>query len=268
MRIIHVLLVCGLFLSAGTFVQVGTDLWIEPIQEGVYRVTHSYPWPANSLVVEMANSELLLVDTPYTPRATEELLDWVAAEFGERQITAINTGFHCDNLGGNGALIDHGIPVYGSDRTARLLAERGEASRQQTLKWLEAPEFERYREAHRKLVFVPPTRRFELDKGLRLAFGEESVRVCFPGPSHAPDNVVVYFPARRLLFGGCMVLGAGKLGNIADADLLAWPQSVRNLLQFDAGTVVPGHGDRHEPILIHETIRLLDQHREATGGRD
>jgi hypothetical protein len=29
--------------------------------------------------------------------------------------------------------------------------------------------------------------------------------VFFPGAAHSADNVVVYFPKKRLLFGGCMI---------------------------------------------------------------
>jgi hypothetical protein len=32
--------------------------------------------------------------------------------------------------------------------------------------------------------------------------------------------VVVYFPARELLFGGCMIKAGNTIGNTADADLV------------------------------------------------
>jgi metallo-beta-lactamase class B len=234
------------------------DLYVRKVAEGVFVITHSFPWAGNSMIVEMANAELVLVDTPYTPEATREVLEWAKAQLGERQVTAINTGFHYDNLGGNGYLIEQGIPVYGAALTVELLAERGEEMRAMTLDWLQAPQYEQYREAHRALQYVAPTHLFDLDEGLQLTFGDETVEVYYPGPSHSPDNVVVYFADRKLLFGGCMVIGMDKVGNTSDADLAAWPESVRKLEQFGATMVVPGHGERLDPGLIEHTVALLE----------
>ena len=57
------------------------------------------------------------------------LVDWIKNNFGEVNLVAINTGFHVDNLGGNEFLLSRGIAVYGSNLTAKLIAERGQAKR-------------------------------------------------------------------------------------------------------------------------------------------
>jgi metallo-beta-lactamase class B len=238
---------------------IADNLDVKQVASGVFLVTHAFPWPANSLIVEMANSELVLVDTPYTPAATKELLDWIEVQFGERSITAINTGYHYDNLGGNSCLIEQGIPVYGSHLTARLLAERGDGLRTQTLTWLKDPKNERFLEIHRDLPYVPPTRLFDIDAGLDLEFANQSIRVHYPGLSHAPDNVVVHFPDHRVLFGGCMVIGWNGVGNTTEADLAAWTRSVQDLRRFDVDLIVPGHGKRLDVDLLDHTIRLLDK---------
>jgi glyoxylase-like metal-dependent hydrolase (beta-lactamase superfamily II) len=246
-----------LLLKPGERLDVNEDLYVRQIREGAFVVTHAFPWPANSLLVEMENSALVLVDTPYTPQATQDLLDWLEAQFGEREIVVINTGFHYDNLGGNGYLVQQGIPVYGADLTARLLQERGEEMRAMTLAWLQDPQQQRYRQAYESLQYVAPTQQFELEEGLELEFGDEALQIHFPGPGQRPDNLVVYFPARKILFGGCMIIGWDSVGNTADADLQAWPQSVRNLPRFDFDVLVPGHGDRLDPELIEHTLSLL-----------
>jgi glyoxylase-like metal-dependent hydrolase (beta-lactamase superfamily II) len=236
---------------------VGEDLYVRKVQSGAFVITHAFPWAGNAMIVEMKSSDLVLVDTPCTPEATREVLAWAETQFGERKITAINTGFHYDNLGGNGYLIERGIPVYGSALTAELLQERGEAMRAMTLDWLQAPRYKRYYEAHETLVYVAPTHLFDLDEGLQLEFGDEIVQVYYPGPSHAPDNVVVYFPNRKILFGTCAIIGGDKVGNTSDADLEAWPESLRDLDRFDFDVLVPGHGDRLDPGLLKHTIDLL-----------
>jgi metallo-beta-lactamase class B len=238
-------------------IDISEDLHVREVQAGVFVITHSFPWPGNSMIVEMTTSDLVLVDTPYTPEATREVLEWVQTQLGQREIVAINTGYHYDNLGGNSYLIEQAIPVYGSELTAELLDERGDEMRAMTLDWLQAPQYQRYHDAHEALPYVSPTHLFKLEDGLQLEFGDETVQVYYPGPSHSPDNVVVYFPSRRILFGTCMILGWDDVGNTSDSDLEAWPESVRDLAQFDFDVLVPGHGDRLDPGLLAHTIDLL-----------
>jgi metallo-beta-lactamase class B len=238
-------------------IELSKDLHVRLVRKDVVVVTHEFPWPANSLIAEMANSDLVYVGTPYTPAAMREVLKWMDARWGTRKIVAINTGYHVDNLGGNEALIERGIPVYGSDLTAELLKERGEQTRKVTLGMLGGEANEEYYRVHAALSFVAPTHQFPLAQGLRLTFGSEPVQVYYPGPSQAPDKVVVYFPSKKVLFGGCMILGGDRVGNTSDADLGRWPDAVRRVAQFDAAIVVPGHGDRLGAGLIQHTIDLL-----------
>jgi metallo-beta-lactamase class B len=240
----------------GTRIDLAPDLTVREIGKGAFVVTHSFPWPANSLLVEMPNSDLVLVGSTYTPEAMSSVLDWAAARFGRRRITAIDTGYHVDNLGGNAALVKRGIPVYGSNESVALLRERGESARKVALGLITDKTSSVY-QAHARLVLVPPTRLFPLNQGLHLRFGNEEVVVSWPGPSQAPDKVVVYFPGRRLLFGGCMILGGERIGNVADADMSKWPDAVRALASFPADVVVPGHGDRLDPQLVPHTLDLL-----------
>jgi metallo-beta-lactamase class B len=177
--------------------------------------------------------------------------------FGKRKIIAIDTGYHVDNLGGNQALIEHGITVYGSDLTAQLLQERGEQTRQVLLGMLKGAANERYYKAHAEIPYAAPTQLFPIAQGVKLAFGNEQLEVYYPGPSQAPDKVVVYFPDKKVLFGGCMILGGDQVGNTSDADLQNWPEAVHKLEQFDVEIVIPGHGDRLDTGLIEHTLALL-----------
>ena len=54
-----------------------------------------------------------------------------------------------------------------------------------------------------------------------------------------------------------MIIGWEAIGNTMDADLIAWPESVRNLKQFEFDILVPGHGERLDPGLIEHTLDLL-----------
>lgn len=237
-------------------VEPAPGLLLRKIGDGAYVVTHSIPVPCNALLVEMPDGTLVLAGSTWTEQAAQQLLDWAHDKWGERPIVAINTGYHVDNLGGNHALRMAGIPIYGSELTARLLAENGERQRAQLLRMIggeTAPDYA----LHAANPYEPPTHLFSLNEGLTLRFGGEEVRVIFPGHTQAPDKVVVYFPARRLLFGGCAVVGGPRLGNLAEANLQEWRCAIRQLAALPCNVVVPGHSPRLGADLLQHTERLL-----------
>ncbi|MBN1424199.1 MBL fold metallo-hydrolase, partial [Candidatus Fermentibacteria bacterium] len=237
---------------------IDQDLRVRRLRSGVWVVTHERPWPANSLVAELADSTILLVDTPYTPAATRSMLQWIFARFGRRPMIAVNTHFHYDALGGNEALGEAGVPVYGSDFTVRLLAEREDAMREQVVGWLRGrPEGDWFAD----LRLVAPDHLFPVDEGLVLVRGD-TVRVIYPGPAHSSDNVVVYLPSQRTLFGGCMLLSGDRIGNTTDADVPAWPAAVERLRGLPADFVIPGHGDLFTPGLLDHTVHVLAASQE------
>jgi len=261
-----VLLIIGLLLmgspslaagQADERFEIAPDLYGRQLADDLYLITHEFPWAANALLVVMSSGDLVLVDTPYTPEATEQLVDWINEEFDHAPLTVINTGFHVDNLGGNSYLLEQDIPVYGSDRTVELIETSGEHTRAYMLDWLTGAAHKRSRDGLAAVEFVPPNHTFPIEDGLELAFGDEVVQVYFPGPSHTLDNVVVYFPAQKVLFGGCMILAGEKVGNSEDADMDAWPESVAKLAQFDFDILIPGHGDRTDPELLEHTLDVL-----------
>jgi metallo-beta-lactamase class B len=239
-------------------IDLASDLYLQRVGEGAYVISHSFPWLCNSVLVEMADGTLVMGGTPCTPEATELVLTWSRQQFGERKLVAINTGYHVDNLGGNRALLDAGFPVYGSDLTVKLLKERGEQTRQTTLKLAGATNSPAYA-VYASMRFAPPDHIFPIQDGLTLKFGSEEVRVFYPGPSQAPDKVVVFFPDRKLLFGSCMILAGDRLGNTAEADMRLWPVAMRRLEQFPVNVVVPGHGTRLDPGLVQHTLDLLEK---------
>lgn len=237
------------------------DLAIRRVAEGTWVVTSTVPWPANSLLAEMPDGTLLLADTPATGAATRALLEWAEARFGERPLAVVNTHAHPDAVGGNRVAAEGGATVYGSLETARLVAAtRGTVGQAMAAELAGRPELAAEFAPYRPLA---PQRTFAAADGLRLELGGERVEVVFPGAAHTPDNLVVWLPRRRVLFGGCIVRAGGGLGNVAEADLESWPDAIRSLRAYGAEIVIPGHGDRSDPGLLEHTLELL---RTATPG--
>ena len=251
----------------GQITNLSDDLSLERLSEGVFIVTHKFPWPANSLLVEMENSDLVLVDTPYTPDATKELKVWMEEYFGKRRLIEINTGFHVDNLGGNEYLLANGIPVYGLKLTARLVKERAELTEAETVKMLTQPQHKRFYDAHKALHFYPPDHLLETTGINSIPVGDETIEIYYPGETHTQDNSVVYFAGKNILFGGCMVksLNSKNLGFTADANLDEWPKSIQKVIERYTGDiiVIPGHGNWGNSALLFHTLSLLKKKNTA-----
>ena len=88
------------------------------------------------------------------------------------------------------------------------------------------------------------------------------VKLDYLGGGHTSDNIVVWIPSHKILFGGCMVkeLDAKNLGNTKEADLRSYPKTLKRVLKnyTDAKIVVPGHGKPGNLQLIKHTIKLCD----------
>jgi len=186
-------------------------------------------FPSNGLLLCGAG-EGVLVDTAWGEGPTARLLDEAQKQRCPVR-HAIFTHFHDDRTGGLPTLFARGVRVHATDDTTRRLAHPGFAPERVT----------------------PPE---------TLTLAGFTLEIFYPGPAHAPDNVVVHLAAQRLLFGGCMVKAASakSLGNVGDASVAEWPLAIAQVdARYAAVTsvVVPGHGAPGGIELLAHTARLL-----------
>ncbi len=242
-------------------IKIDRDLEIEKIAPDVYFVVHNFPFGCNSLLVKVDSAEFILVDTPFTNEASEVLHKWMKSNFGEFTLKVINGHFHGDCLGGNDYFNKAGIPTYGSDLTKKLLEEKGSESHESTLKMLNAYEDKSYYNIMKDNINAAPTEIFKLEEGLVFEYPNETVEIFFPGHAHAPDNIVVYFKNKNVLFGGCMIkpLDNKTKGYLGDANFETWAQSVQNVINKygQASIVTPGHGRWGDNTLLQHTYNIF-----------
>ena len=231
------------------------ELTISEVTRNVYCVTHAYPWAANSLIAVMDDKTVVVIDTPYTPDAMEEELRWIRDRFGEAKIVAINTHFHVDRLGGNAALKGKGIPIYGSELTTRAIKERGNRSSDWTASGVKN---EKQRNYYANFEYTPPDHVFDSRKGLTLKFRPEEVIVRYHGVGHSVDNLIVFLPSKKVVFGGCAIASAEATGpgNVADGDIGEWKKTLDRVDVTGYTYVIPGHGKIGGSELIERTKNL------------
>lgn len=217
---------------------------LTPLREGVYmhRSWKQLPeglFSANGLLVAHG-AQALLVDTAWTAQQTEELYAQALAK-GLTIVAVVVTHAHDDRVAGLDVLARHGVASYGLGLT------QTEARAHQ----LPAPEHAL------------------ADEGALTLAGSE-VQTFYPGPAHATDNIVVYFPAQHLLFGGCMVRAAEwGLGPFGEASLIPWRTAIERVdARFpDATELIPGHGEPGGRALLAHTRELLNAQLGEVSGK-
>jgi glyoxylase-like metal-dependent hydrolase (beta-lactamase superfamily II) len=212
-----------------TVMVIGDGVWVHT---SWYELSEGARFPGNGLIVRDGDS-LQLIDTAWGVPITHELLDWIDSTLELPVTRAIITHYHGDSMGGTPALAERGIPFFASELTRSLGTDEG--------------------------VPLPETIG-DLDVGDVVPIG--NVEVFYPGPGHTADNVFVWIPHARVLFGTCATRSPqfpGR-GNTADAELDEWPRSIRRVLEQypDVTVVVPGHGDPGDASLLIHTIEVLE----------
>lgn len=188
--------------------------------------------PSNGLVV-VTSEGLVLIDTPWTDKQMESLDKLVQENFNCGFKDAVITHAHIDRIGGAAYLRGKNIKITSLERVAKRAEELG---------------------------FTVPDDVINADE-YQLTVGDTDFDVYFPGEGHTIDNTVVWIKKYNLLFAGCIAKehGAISLGDLNEANIKAWPDSLNSILAKyeNIEIVVPGHGQWGDKSLIDYTLGLL-----------
>lgn len=228
-----------LFFVASFAQQKSYKLAITQVAQNYYVFTtykdyKGTPFPSNGMYV-VTDAGVVMIDSPWDTDKTQELLDSIETRHHKKVVLSIATHSHADRTGAFDILRQKGVKTYSSTMTKQLCIENNE----------------------KQAEFV-----FTKDTTFRL--GELAISTFYPGEGHTKDNIVVWFDKDRILFGGCFVKGmsAIDLGNIKDANIKAWPESVQNTMrQFPMpNLIIPGHQEWSPgyQCLMH-TLNLLNK---------
>lgn len=214
--------------------RIAPTVWVAELATGVWLHTTTglinggYYYPANGLVVERTDGSLL-IDTGYEGAQAEALLDWSKQKLKAPITKAVATHFHSDRTGGIYGLAHRGVPTFAHPLTYELATIH------------QSPEPKPLRDFRSETYALAP-----------------DVELFFPGAGHTWDNVTVWLPESRVLFGGCFLKSetSRDLGNLADADLSAWSISLERLSNryTQRKFMIPGHGS----IAGHPIARTRD----------
>lgn len=183
---------------------------------------------ANGLII-IENKQAFIIDTPWSIQDTKKLVNWIKSNDYELK-GSISTHSHTDRTTGIKFLNNHSVPTYAMSLTNQILKDNKQE--------LATASFDK----------TP----FTLANGL--------IEVFYPGHGHTIDNVVIWLPKSKILFGGCLIrsLDSKSLGYTGEADIQQWSGSIENIISTypNITTVIPGYGELGDNSLLQHTINI------------
>lgn len=200
-----------------------------------YKMVNSTPFPSNSMYY-VTDAGVVLFDTPWDSTQFQPLLDSIQKRHNKKVVMCIATHYHDDRTAGLEYYKNKGIKTYSSWNTWRLCKRNNEKQSQ--------------------YYFSSEDSLFKV--------GNQFFTAMYLGEGHTEDNIVIWFPDEKTLYGGCLVKSteATDLGNTADANLKEWPKTIKGLIkvfQEKAKYIIPGHMGWSNIGSLQHTLRLLNK---------
>lgn len=240
-------------LLLGAFVGAATSApSVHSLGQGLYAYISDNDASCNSVFL-VGNDSILVVDTGFDISAGEKLLSAMRAISPLPVRYIVNTHYHRDHQAANGIVgpqADVFSTAWTRDRTLSFLQhapsrEAGDNNASDSLK---------------NVSYRPAT--ITTDKAdiyLSTRVGTQQVHVEFHGPGHTMGDLVVEFPAQRVVATGDLFLNR-SCPAMDRGSVLNWIHSLEQLLATPAQVFVPGHfelGSRQDLQRFHDYLTAL-----------
>jgi glyoxylase-like metal-dependent hydrolase (beta-lactamase superfamily II) len=262
--------------------RVRADRTVTKLAEGVYEIQHE---PNGNTTVIIGDRQVFVVDTCFLPSAAREDIAQIR-EWTDKPISfVLNTHFHNDHNFGNRIYMDAfpAVTVIAHVETKKEMDLFGPGSAmregrsgteyQKMLDSGKAPDGSALTDDDRAQIkkaiarvlaqteelkavkFQSATLTFDHD--FMIDLGHREVRVKFLGRGNTAGDAVVYLPKEKIVITGDLVVA--PIPYIYDGYPTEWAQTLQNLAQLDAETIVPGHGpvmhDKTQMFLIRDFLK-------------
>lgn len=202
-----------------------------------YNIYNGTPVPANGMYM-LTEAGAVIFDCPWDTTQFQPLLDSIQKRHNKKVVLCIATHFHSDRTAGLEYYSSLGIKTYTTRRTDELSSKR-----------------EMKRAA------------YLLNEDSVFSIGGSRFEVFYPGPGHAPDNIVIWFEKEKILYGGCLIKSAddNNLGNLGDANLKEYANTLENVKRRfkKPKHIIPGHGRWQDTRSLEHTLQMARK-AEAT----
>ncbi|MCE9597948.1 MAG: MBL fold metallo-hydrolase [Spirochaetia bacterium] len=198
---------------------------ISQIRGSVYLVEDTNYWKTNS-VMYLNDSGAVFVNAGWSDKSAKQILWFAAARTLVEFNAVVPVSYKLHHTGGLNAFTRERVPVMISTRTQKLMRNKWEEMQNEMMSF----------GTWRKKQLPESEKLFETE--LTLMGG--AVKIFFPGPASTEDNLFVYFPEEKILYGGDAISDpAYFLDPISGKE---YRQTLQKALGLPFTTVVSGHG--------------------------
>ncbi len=194
--------------------------------------------PANGMYV-VTNEGVVLLDLPWDKTQLQPLLDHIRAKHNKNVVMSVSTHFHEDRTNGIEELKSKDVKTYTTKKTDELSQKEGNERAE-----------------------------FLLEKDTAFTIGQYKFQTFYPGEGHAPDNIVIWFPNEKILYGGCFIKSteAADIGNLSDANINAWSNSIKKVQKTfkNPKFIIPGHEGWASTKSLKYTLKLVKESKQKT----
>jgi cyclase len=249
---------------------------VTKLAEGVYEIQHE---PSGNTTVVIGDRQVFVVDTCFLPSQAREDIAQIRQWTDKPVSFVLNTHFHNDHNIGNQAYMEAfpALTIIAHVETKREMdlfgpgsarrEEKGMTKIKQMLEKGTNQEGESLSDADKaelngalargapmveelkKVRFQSATLVFDHDFSIDI--GNREVQVKFLGRGNTGGDAIIYLPKEKIVVTGDLVVY--PIPYVYDGYASEWIQTLQNLTQLDADTIVPGHG----PILHDKTYIYL-----------
>lgn len=222
-------------------ITIDKDIQLLPLHDSIFvhvswEESADYGRFSSNGMIIIKNGRALMIDTPMNDEKTEKLATYLKDSMFVTLQTLIIGHFHNDCLGGLGYLKKAGIESIANSLTVEKCKE------------LDLP--------------IPS---LAFSDSLRLDFNGVQIECMYFGAGHTVDNITVWIPEKKILFGGCLIksIQSRGLGNLTDSKVSEWDTSVEELIKKykDIQIVIPGHGEIGDKELLTHTVELVKREK-------
>jgi glyoxylase-like metal-dependent hydrolase (beta-lactamase superfamily II) len=195
-------------------------------------------YPANGMYL-VTNKGVVLFDSPWDKTQFQPLLDSIQAKHNRKVIMCIATHFHDDRTAGLDYYRQKGIKTYTTKQTDELSKAKNQ-----------------------------PRAEYLIEKDTIFNIGQYQFETFYPGKGHAPDNIVIWFGNKKVLYGGCFIKSTetNSPGNLSDANIDEWIKSIKRVQAKcpNPDFVIPGHQDWKSKKSLQHTLSILKKYQKKT----
>ena len=283
-------------LLASTSTLAQTARTVTKLADGVYEIEHEDAgdgFASGNTTVIIGDRQVFVVDSCFLPSAAREDIAQIR-QWTDRPVSfLLNTHFHNDHNLGNRAYMDafpaltiiahvetkKDMDMFGpgsgsrEEKTTAFLQQMLDTGKTRDGRPLTVEEKTEVKDALarrlpvleelKKVKFQSATLTFDHDFSVDI--GNREVQIKFLGRGNTAGDAVAYLPKEKILIAGDLVVK--PIPYIYDGYPSEWIQTMQNLGQLDADTIVPGHGpilhDKAYVFLIRDLLKSAVEQMDA-----